>query len=102
MFAFFVNGEFYSFWQNKKGQIFFDLTCNGLDLNPSQVDLNYYPIKNIPDLFAFNEEKELLIQSKVTTTEIIDEVEQTTETIEIVQTLVPEKFVVAGQKLLAC
>ena len=73
MFIFFINGLFYSFWQNKKGDEFFDLTCLGLDLDASQVSLNYYAgVKSIPEFYEFDEEKNLVIQEKIITEVLLE------------------------------
>ena len=107
MFAFFINGVFYSFWQNKKGDIFFDLTCAALELEPSSMSLYYYPgIKTIPELNDFNESFDLLIQEKqvVKETVIQDgvEVEIDTEIVNTIQTINAIPYVINGQKILPC
>lgn len=42
MFAFFINGEFKSFWSNDIGDIFFDATCKSMKWDSSVVDLVHY------------------------------------------------------------
>lgn len=99
MFIFFVNDTFYSFWQNKKGQIFYDLTVKGLGLVNEQVSLSHYRgLISIPSLFAFDHNKNLLIQEKQVT--IIDDVE--VEELVTISTIPAEPFVVNGEKVLSC
>jgi hypothetical protein len=103
MFVFFINGLFYSFWQNKKGDIFFDLTCVGLDLEPNHMSLYYYQgVKSLPSLFAFDESFNLLIQEKEIIIEQDGEVEVEVEVINTVQTINAIPYVINGQKLLPC
>lgn len=107
MFIFFINDIFYSFWQNKKGQQFFDLTCAGLNLSPTEVSLNYYEgINEIPPLFDFDENKNLLIKEKVITEVLVGpEGEQVLEeqiSYNIKETILAEVFVINGEKFKTC
>jgi hypothetical protein len=107
MFIFFINGLFYSFWQNKKGDEFFDLTCMGLDLNASQVSLSYYAgVKSIPEFYEFDENKNLLIKEKAITEVLVGpEGEQVLEeqiSYNIKETILAEVFVINGEKFKTC
>jgi hypothetical protein len=107
MFIFFINGLFYSFWQNKKGDEFFDLTCTGLDLNASQVSLNYYAgIKAIPEFFEFDEDKNLIIKEKVITEVLVgpegEKVLEEQISYNIKETIFAEVFVINGEKFKTC
>lgn len=99
MFCFFINDNFFSFWQNQIGQVFFDLTIKGLNLNSEQVSLNYYSNFNqVPEHFYFDEDKNLIIQEKVISTQDDIEVEE----MVIINSIAPVIYAVNGQKVLQC
>ena len=68
MFAIFTNGILIDFWQNKIGDIFFDLTVSGLKWNRSEIDLFFYPeLSGIPGVYEFDSDKKLIIKKEVVT-----------------------------------
>jgi hypothetical protein len=100
MFSFFLSGAFFDFWGNKPGDIFYDNTVKKMNWDNSLVSLYYYPgipVKR-PELFAFDENKNLLIQEKQVT--ILDGIE--VEELVTISTITAEAFVVNGEKLAAC
>jgi hypothetical protein len=68
MFAIFKNDSLLNFWANQVGDVFIDATCRGLNLDRSNVDLNfYYGIDSIPAFYEFDQDKKLIIKKEVVT-----------------------------------
>jgi hypothetical protein len=97
MFTFFINDIFNTFCQNEIGQSFFDLTVKGLKINHLEVDLLHYEINEVPKMFSFDENKNLLIQELQVT-----EGEVTIEEIITLSTHAPVIYVDKGVKVLSC
>lgn len=98
MFAFFLNGSFFSFWQNEPGQIFFDLTVKGMKWDASTVSLKYYSgLISAPEFFRFEENGDLVIQEKQ-----IVEGEIHEEIMVDIQTIASEVYVLNGDKAVSC
>ncbi len=113
MFSFFLNDVFFSFWANKPEDEFFDLTVKGMKWNSSTVSLFNYPELSVnrPELFRFDEDKNLIIQEKQLSEPIEIPVEggepgQTRtfqeEILVDVQTITGVAYVINGEKLIQC
>jgi hypothetical protein len=105
MFGFFVNNEFKSFWSNKIGDIFSDLTCMKMNWPKEATTLVFYPSLKESDLqnaVASIDKVEVYSVSQNETgvdeegNPIFEEVKTLTKTIN------SDKFVVNGMMLIPC
>jgi hypothetical protein len=68
MFGLFLDDVFKNFWGNSIGDIFLSQTCAKLEMNLSSVDLVYYAgLKAKPAHYAFDVNKNLVIQNQIIT-----------------------------------
>lgn len=68
MFCIFVGDILNDFWSNQIGDVFLEITILKLRMEPSQVDLNYYPqVYDRPKFFEFDQSKNLVIKKEVIT-----------------------------------
>lgn len=66
MFCFFLNDQEFGFWGNRLGDIFLMATITNLRLNPSGIDVCYFPeLFERPAFYEFNDQKELIIKEEV-------------------------------------
>jgi hypothetical protein len=97
MFCIFVGDNLNDFWSNKIGDVFLEITISKLRMEPSQVDLNYYPqIYERPKFFEFDQNKNLIIKKEVVTiNEMVtqDEFGEDVITQEEIKTLETEKII---------
>lgn len=63
MFVIFKDGEFYSFWQNSKSDNWAAKTVGVLKINKPSI--YWYEGLTIPEFFRFDNDKNLIVQSKV-------------------------------------
>lgn len=68
MFCFFYKDSFVNFWSNKIGDIFFDLTINGMKWDRLDVDLYYYQsLNSVPEFYEIDSVKKLIIKKEIVT-----------------------------------
>lgn len=97
MFCFFYKDLFVGFWSNKIGDIFCDLTINGMKWDRSDVDLYYYPsLNDVPRFHEIDSSKNLIIKKEVVTNvehESVNESGETVITTEEVKTYETDKVI---------
>lgn len=90
MFGFFVNGSFFSFWQNVPGDLFIVNTMKKLRWNPGQVVLRYYEtLYDVPQFSRFEANGDVTILRQVSTPSEVEGEEPiiTYEEIETIQSI---------------
>lgn len=120
MFALLKNNKLLDFWSNKKGDVFFEQTCQKLKLKKEELDLLYFEtLEQAPDHFEFLSSKDLVIKEKHISIvqesvkndlgeDVLDEqgtpIMQDVEIISYTEldTLTPELFVNKGNMVKSC
>jgi hypothetical protein len=97
MFAFYLAGVFMGLWQNKPGDIFFDLTVKSLRWDGSKVSLFYYDGILEAPLYQMSDDKELILLERVG---YVDE--ENPGTYEERMKIAPVPYVIDGDKKISC
>jgi hypothetical protein len=104
MFAFFLENNFLDFWANKPGDIFTDITIDKMKWQKEKVSLYFYadiPI-NRPEYFYFDQDKNLVFQNKIITTQEVDGEQVSVEQMVDVSTVPAIPYIISGEKVLPC
>ena len=111
MFAFFINGSFFGFWQNKINDVFCESTIEAMGWNSEDVILYHYQgLKSAPEFYEFGDADELIVKKKVTT-QVEESFEENGETktrlvdvdsFEIDKTISPVIFYENGEMIRPC